>query len=231
VDVSLLIPTKGRTHQLQALVDHLREMIPQEIAYEILIRDASPSNGTILQGASFTYAKELSSRAFNLMAEEATGEFLFILGDDMRIYPRTIPLALTLMRGLPKGTVGITFHADPLLPCHTYFMMPELWIMARETFHWLGGFDEQFSYGYADCDLGMKAYHARLPLISLLGVCVEHRHVDDETKTYNMKTFFAEDEKKFFAKWPLLPLTGVVQGHPVDFRAPKFCPYPHERHD
>ena len=149
MDVSLLIPTKGRTHQLQAVVDHLRQTIPSWITYEILIRDASPQNGTKIEGASFCYAQEFPGRAFNRMAEEAQGEYLFSFADDFRLYPRTIPTMLTVMRQLPKGTVGIPFHADPVLPCHTYLLCPEVWAMARETFHWLGGLDEQFSYGYS----------------------------------------------------------------------------------
>ena len=228
MDLSILIPSKGRTKQLQVLVDHLHAMMPPGLSYEILIRDASPKNGTSVTGASLTFAQESPGEAVNHMAEEAKGTFLFPLGDDMRLYRRTIPTALVLMRQLPKGTLGIVFHEDPGFPCHAYLLAPEMWIVARETFHWLGGLDPQFQYGYSDCDLGLKAWHTKLPVISLLGVCVKHAHVDDGTKRHNMKEHFDQDQEKFFTKWPNRPISTSVGGHSVDLRTPKMCPYAHE---
>src|SRR3990167_8942835 len=111
MDVSFLIPTKGRQAQVRNTVYALKMMIPPSVSYEILVRDATehPVESSIA-GASVTYAEERPARAFNQMAEAAQGEFLFPLGDDMRLYLRTITTALTIMRQLPKGTVGIPFH-------------------------------------------------------------------------------------------------------------------------
>ena len=227
LDFSILIPTKGRSHLLQPLVDHLQTMIPSEITYEILIRDASPPNGLVLHGASHTYADEFVPKAMNKMAEEAQGEFLFMLGDDMKVYPRTFPTCLTIMRQLP-GAVGIPFHADPGIPCHAFLAYPELFVASRQLYHWLGGLDEQFSYGYADFDFGMKAFYTKRPLVSLLGVCVQHDMTNDATKRHNVDTHLRVDEVKFFKKWPARPIGAELNGSIVDFQRPKMCPFPHE---
>src|SRR3990167_508422 len=107
MDLSILIPSKGRSAQLPALVTHLHAMMPAGLDFEILIRDASPVEQVVpIHGAQVMASQDSPGEAFNHMAEDATGTYLFPLGDDMRLYPRTVPLALSLMAGVPKSTVG-----------------------------------------------------------------------------------------------------------------------------
>lgn len=108
----------------------------------------------------------------NKGVEEARGEIVCLLSDDVHIYGDFIGKVSSALLAFPEGIVAAElvdwpagwnqFGATPTFSWIQGFFMA----MKKETFDKIGGFDDRFApYDYEDVDFSYQAHKLNLPLI------------------------------------------------------------------
>jgi GT2 family glycosyltransferase len=143
--------------------------------------------------------------AMNKGVEQARGEIVCLLSDDVRIYGEFISRVKSTLIAYPEGIVAADivdwpagwnqFGATPTFNyIQGYFMA-----MKKETFEYIEGFDGRFApYDYEDVDLSYRAHKLNIPMMKV-ALPLQHLaagtigYSDDRMDhTCRMRALFAE---------------------------------------
>lgn len=217
--ITIILLTYKRTDLLDARLKELHGYYNKREDVQVLVIDnGSPgiSSSSIMQGYLMKGDKWFFSvhripenigfgPAMNKGVEEAKGEIVCLLSDDVRIYGDFVSRVIAMMEVMPDSILAAEivnwpagwnqFGATPTFPyLQGYFLA-----MKKETFNKVGGFDERFApYDYEDVDFSYTAQKLKLSL-KQIALPLEHLAAgtigySDERMdhTCRMRALFAE---------------------------------------
>ena len=217
--ISIILLSYSRTDLLSARLKELHNYYRNNDEIQILVVDnGSPgiSSSSITQPYQMTDDGWFFSvhripenigfgPAMNKGVEEARGEIVCLLSDDVRIYGDFISRVVAMMEVQPDSILAAEivdwpagwnqFGATPTFNyAQGYFMA-----MRKEVFVQVGGFDARFApYDYEDCDFSYRAHKLGIPLRQ---IALPLQHMAAGTIGYNdermdhtcrMRALFAE---------------------------------------
>jgi GT2 family glycosyltransferase len=141
---------------------------------------------------------------FNRLADDATGDILVFISDDVGVYGDFIPKLRAALDAWPASVICkeiVNWRAGWNVFGETTFSYPQGYFLActRATWRELGGFDERFvPAGYEDVDLGYRMEREARTITALGDLPVRHQCIADERmeETVRLRAIFA-------AKWGL----------------------------
>lgn len=221
---SILLLTYTRTDLLEARLAEIdRHLVGPAPSFEVVVCDnGSPNRSAslVVSTAKLTarpYALNLIrldpnrgfGGAFNHLMDEAEGEILVCLSDDVAITGNFLPLLDTAFHEIEASLVGQTLTDGPagwnsfdgklISYLQGYFLAAPSWVWTL-----LGRFDTQFyPNDYEDLDLSMTAHAKGIPLVALSQLPLVHKGAqtigyspDRMNQTVKMRALFAK-------KWSL----------------------------
>jgi len=184
--ISVILLSYSRTDLLSARLKELHNYYRNDDEIQILVIDnGSPG----INSSSITQPYQMMDNnwffsvhripenigfgpAMNKGVEQARGEIVCLLSDDVRIYGEFISRVQSTLIAYPEGIVAADivdwpagwnqFGATPTFNyIQGYFMA-----MKKETFEYIEGFDDRFApYDYEDVDFSYRAQKLKIPLI------------------------------------------------------------------
>lgn len=229
VKYSVLLLTYNRVDLIEARIDECARVFHgrDDVAIEVL------SNGSDKETDFFLMAKGMSWRSatdhgglqfvagaikknigfgpgFNMMANDALGEILFFVSNDVKIWGDFItPVMDNLnnndyaivcheLNNFPTGWNQFGGQMIPYPAGHFFACTKKLW---KEV---IGGFDERFiPHDYEDVDLGMAAKELEISLIGLPMLPVEHMVAGTIGYSPERMENTLLQRKRFAEKWGL----------------------------
>lgn len=165
--VSIIIPTKNSEEVIGTCLKSVGEQTYPDI--EVVVVDSYSSDGTreIAEkfGAKIIVSKTMRSKARNIGAEKARGEFILFLDSDMELTPRVVEECIKKVEEgydaviIPEVSVGVGFWTRCKALEKVCYLGDDLIEAARffkkEVFESVGGYDSQLEAG-EDWDLNQR---------------------------------------------------------------------------
>jgi GT2 family glycosyltransferase len=230
-DLSIVIPTYNRAALLERSLRSLHRTVGCD--FEVIVVDGASTDGTVdvltrsadLLGGRLKVIAEPTRQGFVRAANRgfraATGRHMTWLNDDARPLSGALDTAVDAMDAAPAdlGFLAL-FHrwhspnnvaheawhnGRAYQVCHVRgTLYANFCVGRRATFERLGLFDERYYFYAADPDLSLKAWHAGLRVVPLVGAYVEHDEHEDDRRAADADRG-RQDNERLFAKWDLPP--------------------------
>lgn len=231
LELSIVLPTCNRAPLLEKCLAALEAGV--RCSHEIIVIDGASTDHTrdVLSDAARSLGDRLICinepqregfvRAANKGFRAASGRNMTWINDDARPVPGALDQAIQQLDAEPP-TVGFLamFHrwnsmrniayetqlrGKTYRLCHVRGTLYANFPMGRrETYERLGYFDERYYVCAADPDLSLKAWDAGLSIVPAWSAIIDHDEVEDDRRAADTPRG-AEDNAKFFEKWPLPP--------------------------
>lgn len=189
--VTIIIPTKNRPDSLQRLLQSIHQQDYQNL--EIVIIDDGSEPAVAIPDSSIHIIRNEKSCgqmfARNQGMEYAHGEFIIHFDDDTEIIDvnavrRAVQLALKEPRAGAIGFMQLNPDREPsyMQPqkgeqlCYTGYFFGYAFLVRKQAFRDVGGFNEYFQYYYDEIEFCLRLYNAGYVVIYDPSLRVIHYH-------------------------------------------------------
>lgn len=228
IDISLILPTKDRTHGLEDVLQSIPAAMGDH-TYEIILytdRETSSRINAIISehaiskifydhevfgpGEGFSWSK-LMNHAF----AQASGTWIMYASDDIVFYPHCFSHALSSIDQTSEPSVGgITFLHRNTIETHQGAFEPfgydslngdkayiNFGLIKADAFRKTHGFDENLKFFWADVDICMQLWLKGYRTVPSHCSLVDHHNFLESQQQENRQRLFAHDTIRFMEKW------------------------------
>ena len=188
MEISIITVTKDRKDLLLRKLESIQNQSLDKSRFELILLNNNSSDGTseFLQAIDYgfkikvlDYDTDLSiSKARNLCAQKASGEYLYLSDDDCILEPNVLELHLAAQKKQPCVSLGaIIFDGEAKWQAGAryWFTNGANTALPKEAFDLVGGFDEELkTYGLEDLLLGYELGLKGLKFVTLPNAVVHH---------------------------------------------------------
>lgn len=212
IDFSIVSGTLNREISLIRMVSSVRDTMPKNLTYEIILVDGGSSDGTIRWAKSQSDVRLIEQGrrlgaviAYNAGFNQAIGKYVVALNDDAIVHGQVFQQAHDqLERDLTTGQIAIPYtNPGSQIPFvqHVEFrsgkyLYANFSVTRRELADRLGWWSSLYHHYAGDAHLSMEIWKASYRVERLQGDgYIEHLETQDETRQANM------DSQNFFFRW------------------------------